>query len=92
MFVSRIRTHACDDVAAAFSPWDDTPVLAYPRGFLDLSPAVAFRDRVIALVALLVGLVHHRGSYSVTLGNRTGMFPSPRQMPGSLRWSVTQRD
>jgi hypothetical protein len=44
------------------------------RGLLELSPAVAVHDRVIALVALLVALVHHRRSHSVALGNRTRRF------------------
>jgi hypothetical protein len=44
------------------------------------------------LVALLVALVHHRGSCSVTLSNRTGMFQSQRQRRGSVRWGVTERD
>jgi hypothetical protein len=88
---SRIQVHACDDVTA-FSFRHETPVPACPGCFLDLSRAVALQDLVIALVALLVALVHHRRSYSVTLGNRTGMVQSRRQMRGSLRWSVTQRD
>jgi hypothetical protein len=52
---------------------------------------VALKD-LIALVALLVALVHHRGSYSVTLGNRRGMLRSPRRTRGFLRWRVTERD
>jgi hypothetical protein len=91
MFASRTQTHACDDVAA-FSLRDETPGPAYPGGFLDLSPTVTPQDLAIVVVALLVALVHHRRSYSVTLGNRTGMFWLPRQRPGSLRWRVTARD
>ena len=53
--------------------------------------------RPAQLVAVLVALVHHRGSYSVILGNRTPMFQSPRRMRGSLdgadraRLSATDR-
>jgi hypothetical protein len=72
----------CDD-DAGLALRDETPLSARPGGFLTLSPAVAIEDRVIALVALLVALVHHRRSYPVTLGNRTGMFQSGRHMRGS---------
>jgi hypothetical protein len=58
----------------------------------ELAPARLLQDLVFALVALLVALVHHRGSHPVTLGNRTGMFQSPRQMRGFLRWMVTEQD
>jgi hypothetical protein len=86
-----MQAHACDDVAE-LSLRDETPLPVCPEGFLELSPAVALQDRLIALVALLVALVHQRGSYSVTLGSRTGMCRSPRQMRGSLGWRATERD
>lgn len=82
MTALRMQAHACDDVAG-LSLRDETPLPACPGGFLELSPAVAIQDRVIALVALLVALVHHCRSYSVTLCNRTGMFQSGRQMRDS---------
>jgi hypothetical protein len=47
---------------------------------------------MIVLVAVLVALVHHRWSYSVVLGNRTGGVPSQRQMRRFLRWRVTEQD
>jgi hypothetical protein len=68
------------------------PLPAFHGSSLELSPTVSLEDLVIALVAVLVALVQHRGSYSVTLGNRTAMFQSPHQMRGSLRWRVTERD
>jgi hypothetical protein len=91
MIAFRMQARACDDVAG-LSLRDETPLPWCLGGFLELSSAVAIQDRVITPVALLVALVHHRRSYSVTLGNRTGMFQSARQTRGSLRWSVTERD
>jgi len=64
----------------------------FPMGSLKLSRAGSLQDLVIALVALLVALVHHRGSYSVTLGNRAAAFPSAREMRGILGWRVTEED
>jgi hypothetical protein len=87
MTALRMQAHASDDVAG-LSLRDETPLPACPGGSLELSPVAAIQDRVIALVAL----VHHRGSYSVTLGSRTGTFRWPRQMRRSLRWRVTERD
>jgi len=86
-----MQAHACDGVAGR-SLQHETSLPSCPGGFLELRPAVAIEDRVIALVALLVALVHPRWSYSVTLGNRTGTFRWPRQMRRSLRWRVTERD
>ena len=91
MDAARTPAQACDDLAT-FSLRGERPGPAAPQGSLELSPKGTIRELMIALVALLVALVHHRRSYSVTLDNRTGPFPSPRQMRGSLRWSVTQRD
>jgi hypothetical protein len=87
MTTLRMQAHACDDIAA-FSLRDETPILACLGGLLELSPAVAPQGVVFALVALLVALVQHRRSYSVTLGYRTGVFQLSRQMRGSLRWSI----
>jgi hypothetical protein len=91
MFLSRIQAHACDDIAA-ISLRDETQVQACLGGLLELSPAVTAQGLLFALVALLVALVHHRQSYSVTLGNRTGMFRAARQMRESLRWRIIERD
>jgi hypothetical protein len=91
MTALRMQAHASDDVAG-LSLRDETPLPACPGGSLELSPVAAIQDRVIALVALLVALVHHGGSYSITLGSRTGTFRWPRQMRRSLRWRVTERD
>jgi hypothetical protein len=91
MNASRIQAHACDGVVP-FSLRDETRVPTCPGGFRKLSPAVGLQDLMIALVALLVALVHQRGSYSVTCGNRTRMCRSLRQMRASFRRSVTKRD
>jgi hypothetical protein len=80
-----------DDVTA-FSFQREAPVPTSPGGFLELSRRVALQDRVIALVAVLVALVHHRWSYSVILGNRTAGVPSSRQMRGFLQWRVIEQD
>jgi hypothetical protein len=61
MTVLRRQAHAGDDVAG-LSLRNDTPPTVCHGGFLDLGPAMASQDRVIAVVALLVALVHHRGS------------------------------
>ena len=79
MTTLRMHAYACDEVAEL--SLRDEP-----------SPGVAIQDQVLALVAVLVALVHHCRSCSVTLHNRTGMFQSPRQMRGCLRWRVTERD
>jgi hypothetical protein len=84
MYASRIQGHASDGLAA-FS-------VRTPEDLLELTPTRSLQDLVITLVALLVARVHHPGSYSVTLGNRTGTFLWPRQMRGSLRWRVSERD
>jgi hypothetical protein len=81
--MSMIQTNPCDDVAA-FSLREETPTSVCPGGLLGLAPTVPPQGLLTAVVALL----HHRGSYSVILGNRTGMFQSPRQMPGFVRWRV----
>src|SRR5262249_21673200 len=88
MYASRIQGHTFDDLAA-FSLRGAMPVSLPPE---ELTPAGSVQDPVIPLVALLVALVHHRRSYSVTLGSRTSTFRWPRQMRGSLRWRVTERD
>ncbi len=84
MCASRIQGHA-SDALDAFS-------LRAPEDLLELTPARSLQDLAIALVALLGALVHHRQAYSVTLGNKTRAAESPRQMRGSLRWRVTERD
>jgi hypothetical protein len=61
--------HVCDDAAGLSLP--NETLYRHVPGFLEPGPAVAIQ-RVFALVALLVALVHHRVSYSVTLGNKTG--------------------
>jgi hypothetical protein len=76
---SRIQGHTSDDLAA-ISLQGETRVSPSPEDGLDLTPARSLQDLVIALVALLVALVHHRVSYSVTLGSRTGTFRRPRQI------------
>jgi hypothetical protein len=91
MHASRIQGHTSEDLAA-LSPRGETLVSRPHEDLLELTPARSLQDLVIALVALLVALVHHRGSYSVTLGSRTGTFRWPRQRRGSLRWRVTERD
>jgi hypothetical protein len=91
MYASRIQGHMRDELAA-FSRQGEAPVLPLPKDSLELNPARSLQDLVIALVALLVALVHHRRSHSVTLGNRTGIFQPPRRMRRSLRWRVTKRD
>jgi hypothetical protein len=83
MHASRIQGHTSDDLAA-LSPRGETLVSRPHEDLLELTPARSLQDLVIALVALLVALVHHRGSYSVTLRNRTGMVPSARQKRRSL--------
>jgi hypothetical protein len=65
MTALRMQAHACDGVAG-LSLREETPLRACPGGFLELSPTVAIQDRVIALMALLVALVHHRRSHSVS--------------------------
>jgi hypothetical protein len=91
MFASRAQTHACDDSLRSPSG-TRRPNRRVSKGFLELSPAVPLQDRVITLVAVLVALVHHHQSYSVTLGNRMGMFRFPHQMRRSLRWRMIERD
>jgi hypothetical protein len=49
-------------------------------------------DLVVALVAVLVALVHHRWSYAVILGNTAGDVHPPRQIRRLLRWRVIERD
>src|SRR5262249_20739810 len=88
MYASRIQSHTFDDLAA-FSLRGETLVSPPSE---KLTSAQSLQDLVIPLVALLVALVHHRRSYSVTLGSRRGPFRWPRQMRGSLGWRVTERD
>jgi hypothetical protein len=88
MYASSIRGHTFDDLAA-FPLRGETPAPPPPE---ELTPARSFQDLVIGLVAVLVALVHHRGSYSVTLGSRRGMLRLPRQMRRSLGWRVTEQD
>ena len=91
--MSTLAIHApsCDCTTAP-SLRDETPRPVRPGDFLELDHVKAQQDRVSILVAVLVALVHHRRSYSVTLSNRTGAFESPHQIRGSLRWGVTERD
>jgi hypothetical protein len=63
-----------------------------PQISLQLTRAGSLQHLVFPLVALLVALVHHRRSYSVTLGSRTGAFRWPSQVRGCLRWRMTERD
>jgi hypothetical protein len=88
MHASRIQG-LTSDTFAAFSLQRETR--ASPPSE-ELSPARSLQDLVTVLVALLVALLHHRRSYSVTLGSRMGTFQWERQMRRSLRWSVTERD
>ena len=81
---SSIQVHGGDDVPAF--------LFAHETLVPGASSSSAFQDPVFALVALLVALVHHRGSCSVTLGNRRAILQSPRQMRGLLRWRTTERD
>ena len=91
MRTSRTQGQPSDDISA-FSLRGKTRESLSPEELLELTPARSLQDPAIALVALLVALVHHRGSYSVTFGNRTDTFQWPRQMRRCLRWRVTERD
>jgi hypothetical protein len=84
MYASRIQGLTSDDLAALS--------LRAPEDLLELASAPSLQNLVSALVALLVALVHHRRSHSVTLGSRTGTFRWPRQVRGCLRWRMTERD
>src|SRR5262245_11891424 len=74
---------------ATFLLRGQTPVPPPPE---DPTPARSPQSLVFALMALLVALVHHCWSYSVTLGNRMSMFRLPRQMLRLLGRRVTKRD